>query len=116
MSYLKLQVTFSLNFGSLFSVMREYFSVLVWLNLYMVLTKGAYQSAKFQTSDCLDGIAPNLYFDRLLLLEVYKMSAKKVKMTLKSDAKLKKKHDFPHEKIYRCLTVIDWSLTYIFKI
>ena len=56
---------------------------------------GAYQSRKFQTFDCSSEISPNLYFDRLLLLEVCKISAKKVKRTLKSDAKLKKKKRFP---------------------
>ena len=38
--------------------------------------KGAQQSAKFQTLDCSGEISRNLYFDRLLLLEVYKISAK----------------------------------------
>ena len=32
----------------------------------------------FQASDCSGQISPNLYFDRLLLLKVYKISAKKV--------------------------------------
>ena len=43
-------------------------------------------------------ISPNLYLDRLLLLKVYKMSAKKVQrscelclMTLKIDAKFEEK-------------------------
>ena len=44
----------------------------------MIWTKGAHQSAKFQTFDCSRKISPNLYFDRLLLLKVYKISAKKV--------------------------------------
>ena len=39
--------------------------------------KVAHQSAKFQTFNCSDEISPNLYFDRLLLLKVYKISAKK---------------------------------------
>ena len=39
--------------------------------------KRAQQSAKFQTFDCSGEISPNLYFDRLLLLKVYKVSAKK---------------------------------------
>ena len=59
MSYLKLQVTqrqttsrsFSLNFASLFSVMTDNSSVFFWLKLYIILTKGAHQSAKFQTFD-----------------------------------------------------------------
>ena len=44
----------------------------------MIFTKGAHQSAKFQTFGCSGEISPNLYFDRLLLLKVYKISAKKV--------------------------------------
>ena len=44
----------------------------------MIFTKGTHQSAKFQTSDCSGEISPNLYFDRLLLVKVCKISAKKV--------------------------------------
>ena len=44
----------------------------------MIWTKGADQSAKFQTFDRSREISPNLYFDRLLFLKVYKVSAKKV--------------------------------------
>ena len=44
----------------------------------MIFTKGAHQSDKFWTFDCLGEISPNLYFDRLLLLKVDKISAKKV--------------------------------------
>ena len=40
--------------------------------------QGNYQSAKFQTFDCSREISPNSYFDRLLLLKVYKISAKKM--------------------------------------
>ena len=40
----------------------------------MIWTKGAHQSAKFQTFDCSRKITPNLYFDRLFLLKVYKIS------------------------------------------
>ena len=61
----------------------------------MVFTKGAHESAKFQTFDCSGGISPNLYFDRLLLLKVYKISVKKVQrnylMILQSDAKFEEK-------------------------
>ena len=63
----------------------------------MIWTKGAHQSAKFQTFDCSRKISPNLYFDRLLLLKVYKILAKKVYteelclMTLKIDAKFEEK-------------------------
>ena len=78
MSSLKLQVSFSLNFLSLFSVMRDDSFVLFLLKLYMIWTKGDHQSAKFQTFDCSRKISTNLYFNRLLLLKVYKLSAKKV--------------------------------------
>ena len=44
----------------------------------MIFRKGAYRSAKCQTFDCLGEISPNLYFDRLLLLKVYKISGKNV--------------------------------------
>ena len=66
----------------------------------MIFTKEAYQSAKFQTFDCSGEISPNLYFDRLLLLKVYTMSAKNVQrsyiylMILKSDAKFEEKPIF----------------------
>ena len=43
----------------------------------MIFTKGAHHGAKFQTFDSSGEISPNLYFDRLLLLKVYKVSAKK---------------------------------------
>ena len=63
----------------------------------MLWTKEAHQSAKFKTSDCSGEISQNLYFDRFLLLKVYKISAKKVQrsyiylMILKSDAKFEEK-------------------------
>ena len=79
MSYLKLQVNFTLNFASLFSLMRNNSSVLFELRLYMIWTKEAHQSTKFQTFDCSGKISPNLYLDRLLLLKVYKILDKKVK-------------------------------------
>ena len=44
----------------------------------MIWTNGAHQSAKFETFDCSREISPNLYFDRLLLLKVHKIVAKKV--------------------------------------
>ena len=52
MLYFKPQVSFSLNFAPLFSVMRDDSSILFQLKLYMIWTKGADQSAKFQTFDC----------------------------------------------------------------
>ena len=47
----------------------------------MIFTKGDHQSAKFQIFNCSGEISPNLYFYRLLLLKVYKISAKKLKMS-----------------------------------
>ena len=49
--YLKLQVSFSLSFASLFSVKRDNSSVFFLFKFYIILTKGAHQSAKFQTFD-----------------------------------------------------------------
>ena len=43
----------------------------------MTFTKGAHHSTKFQTFVCSGEISRNLYFDRLLSLKVYKVSAKK---------------------------------------
>ena len=73
MSYSRLQVTFSLNFASLFSVKRDNSSLIFWLKLYIILTKGVHQSAKFQTFDFTKFV-----LDKLLLMKVYKISAKKV--------------------------------------
>ena len=75
MPFFKQKVSFSLNFGLLFSVMRDNSSVLFQLKLYMIWTKRAHQSAKFQTLDCPRKISPNLYFDRLV--KVCKILAKK---------------------------------------
>ena len=58
--------------------MRDNSSVLFWLKLYIIWTEGTHQSEKFQTFDCPREISPNLYFDKLLLLKVHKISAKKV--------------------------------------
>ena len=63
----------------------------------MIWTKRAHQSAKFQTFDFSCKISPNMYFDRLLLLKVCKILAKKVYteelclMTLKIDEKFEEK-------------------------
>ena len=64
---------------------QVYSSVLFKLKLYMIWTKGTHQSAKFQNFDCSCQISSNLYFDRLLLLKVYKVSAKKVQRSLSHD-------------------------------
>ena len=50
----------------------------------MIWTNGAHQSAKFETFDCSPEISPNLYFDRLLLLKVHKIVAKKVQRSYAS--------------------------------
>ena len=63
----------------------------------MIFIKGAHQSVKLQTFDCSGEISPNMYFDKLLLLKIYKISAKKVQrsyinlMILKGDAKFEEK-------------------------
>ena len=54
MSFLEPRVNFSSYFASLSSVMRDNSSVLFNLKLYLLRTKGAYQRANLQTSDCLD--------------------------------------------------------------
>ena len=64
--------------------MRDDLSVLFWLKLYMIWTKGAHQSEKIQTFGCSHKISPNLYFERLLLLKVYKILAKKVQRSYAS--------------------------------
>ena len=43
----------------------------------MIFTKGVHHKAKSQTCDCSGEISPNSYFDRILLLKVYEVSAKK---------------------------------------
>ena len=53
-------------------------SVLFWLNLYIIWTKAAHQSAKFRTFNFSRKTSPILHFDKLLLLQVYKISAKNV--------------------------------------
>ena len=58
--------------------MRDNSFVIFQVKLYMIWTKGAPQSAKFQTFHSSREILPTLYFDRLLLSKVYKISAKKV--------------------------------------
>ena len=61
----------------------------------MIWTKGAHQSATFQTFDYSREISPHLYLDRLLLLKVYKFHLKSTEelclVTLKSDVKFEEK-------------------------
>ena len=111
MSYLKPQVSFSLDFVSLFSVMRDNSSILFSLKLYIIWTKGAHQSAKFQTFDCSREISPNLYFHRLLFLKVYKISAKEsieqwCLMALTNEAKFEEKL----KTIRRSWFILIWAL------
>ena len=97
MSHLKPQVSFSLNFTSLFNAMRDNSSVLFWLKLNMIFTKGTYQSAKISEKfQLLRLTSPNLYFSRLLSLKVYTISAKKsaeelCPLILKIDTKFEQK-------------------------
>ena len=72
------QVSFSSNFASIFNLMRDNSSVFFKLKLYMIFKKVTHESAQFQIFDCSGKISPNLYFDRLLLLKVYRISAKLV--------------------------------------
>ena len=82
MLFFKQKVSFSLNFGSLFNVMKDNSSVLFQVKR-IIWTKGAHQSAKFQTFDCTCKISPNLYFDRLLKL--YKILAEKYRWFISYD-------------------------------
>ena len=77
MSFLNTQLSFSLNFASFFNAMGVKSSVLFQLKLNLIFTKATHHSANFQTFNCSGEISPNFYFDRLLLLKVYKVSAKK---------------------------------------
>ena len=88
MSYLKMQVSFSLDFASLLKIMRDKTSVLFSLKLYMVFTKEAHQSAKFQTFHCSVENSPNLYFHRLILLKVYKIQLKKYRGVMSHDTEV----------------------------
>ena len=72
---MKLQVSFSLNFASLFNVLGDNPSYLIF---NFIIFSRFFHSAKFQTFDCSGEISTNLYFDRLFLLKVYKVSVKKV--------------------------------------
>ena len=80
----------------------------------MIWTKGAHQSAKFQTFDCSGEISPNLYFDRLLLLKVYKISAKKVQRSYASwywrMVQNLKKNWFVVSKMTRIWWILIWAL------
>ena len=113
-SYLKPQVSFSLNLVSLFNVMRDNCSVLYLLKLYIILAKVTHESPKFQTFNCSHEISPNLYFHRVLLLKVYRISAKKsieklFLQTLKSDAEFEENW-FLVSKMRRIWCIFTWTL------
>ena len=113
-SYLKPQVSFSLNFASLFSIMRDNSSVLFSLKLYIIWTNGAHQSSKFQTFDCSHEISSYLYFDMLLLLKVSKISAKKAQRSYVSwhwrVIQNLKKNRFVVLKMTRIWWILIWAL------
>ena len=44
----------------------------------MIWTKVTHETAKFQTFNCSHKASPKLYFDRVILLKLYKISAEKV--------------------------------------
>ena len=52
MSFFKYEVSFSSEFGSFFSVMRDNTSALFRLKLYVLLAKVVHQSPNFQTCHC----------------------------------------------------------------
>ena len=85
MLYLKPLFIFSLNFSSLFLsweiTLLYFFSwnfIKFLIYIHTIWTKVTHQSAKFETLDSSYEISSNLYYDRLLLLKLYKISAKKV--------------------------------------
>ena len=96
-SFLKQQIRCFSNFASLFSVMKQNHSALLWLDLYVISAKGAYHSTnlvKFHMSSCKSEIR---HFDGMLLFKLYRFSAKKVlikKLLIKSDANFKEKLPF----------------------
>ena len=80
----------------------------------MIWTKRTHQSAKFQTFNCSSEISPSLYFHRLLLLKVYKISAKKsiedlCLITRKKDAKFEENW-FVVSKMTRIWWILIWAL------
>ena len=81
----------------------------------MIFTKVAHQSAKFQNSDCSGEVSPNLYFDRLLFLKVFKISAKKVQRSYVSwywsVMQNLKKNQFFVSKMTRIWWILIWALS-----
>ena len=124
MSYLKLQVSFSLNFASFFSVMRDNSSVLCFFSWNFILF---WQKEPIKVPNCRLSISTNLRFYKLLLLKVYKISAKKVQSSYVSwDWRMMqnlKKNWFAVSKMTRICSILiralkslknlhfDWSLS-----
>ena len=81
---LKQQISFYSNFTSLFSVMRHSSSILFYLKLFILSTKGAYQSTnfvKFYVSSRRSGI---LHFDGFLLSKSYKFQLKRYRRVIQT--------------------------------
>ena len=94
----------------------------------MIWTKWAHQNPNFQTFERSREISPNLYFDRLLLSKVYKISAKKEERSYVSwhgrVMQNLKKSQFVNSKMTRTWWVLiqalkslknlhfDWSFSY----
>ena len=94
LSFLKQQISFSLNFASLLCVVRHNSSFISQLKFYVLSTKGACQNTNLVNFYFSSRMSKTLHFDGLLLFKSYKVSAKKVQklslITLQSDAKFKK--------------------------
>ena len=54
----------------------------------MIWTKEAHQSATFQTFECLRQMSPNLYFDGILLLNVYENQLERYRGVISHDAEV----------------------------
>ena len=106
-------IQFFLNFASLCSVMRDSFCTFLAETLYD-LNKGAHQNAKFWTFDCSSKNSLNLYFGRLLLLKVHKISAEKWKRSYVSRYRAVmqnlKKNWFATSKMTRIWWISTWAL------
>ena len=81
----------------------------------MIWTKGGHQRAKFQTFDCSCEVSPNLYFDRLLLLKVYKISAKKIQRSYISRPWRVMQNSKKNWFVVSKMTRIRWILTQALK-
>ena len=77
----------------------------------MIWTKGAHQSATFETFVYSSKFSPNLYFERLLLLKVYKISAKKLQRRYFSWPKRMMQNLKKNWFIVSKMTRIWWKLT-----